>query len=366
MAAASRIRVLLVDDSPTFRATLVGWAAVHDDLEVVAAFGSAEDALPAIWSLRPDLAVIDLALPGMSGTDAIRTLRAAGAALPIVVLTLHDTLAARSEAATAGATAFLTKRLVADRLHALIHELARPSSGTSPHAAADYDQRIAVAAVVSAAMTHEINNALAVAQSGLAFLEENVGPDPRSRARWDEIREAIDETRIAVHHIAGVVTDVQLVLRGERRISLVDPRAAVERALRLARPRAGVLVDVRADLEDVPCVWASAAAVTQIVLNLVLNAVAACRSWKRAGHVRVVLHQVGTSIEIAVHDDGPGIDRAMLDQLWDPLRPSQAGPGLGLAVTRRLVAVIGGTIDVESRVERGTTFRVTLPIPPSL
>lgn len=364
MSAASRIRVLLVDDSPTFRATLVGWAATHDDLEVVGAFGSAEEALPAVWGERPDIVVTDLALPGMSGTDAIRALRGVGATLPIVVLTLHDTLAARSEAASAGANAFLTKRAVADRLHALLHELACPSSGTSPCLAADHDQRIAVAAVVSAAMTHEINNALAVAQSGLAFLEENVGPDPRSLARWDEIREAIDETRIAIHHIAGVVSDVQLVLRGERRITLVEPRVAVERALRLARPRAGI-VELRADLEDVPRVWASAAAITQIVLNLVLNAIAACRSWKRAGHVRVVLHQVGTAIEIGVHDDGPGIEQGMLDQLWQPLRASQAGSGLGLPVTRRLVAVLGGTIEVESRATRGTTFRVALPIPPS-
>lgn len=365
MPAPERIRVLLVDDSPTFRATLVGWASMHDDLEVVGALGSAEEALPAIWSERPDVVVMDLALPGMSGTDAIRALRSVGAALPVVVLTLHDTLAARSEAANAGANAFLTKRAVADRLHALLVEVARPSSAASSHLAADHEQRIAVAAVVSAAMTHEINNALAVAQSGLAFLEENVGPDPRSRARWDEIREALDETRLAIHHIGGVVADVQLVLRGERRISLVDPRAAVECALRLARARAGI-VELRADLEDVPRVWASAAAITQILLNLVLNAIAACRSWKRAGHVRVVLHQVGTSVEIAVHDDGPGIERAMLDQLWQPLRASQTGSGLGLPVTRRLVAVLGGTIDVESRSERGTTFRVTLPIPPSL
>lgn len=357
--------MLLVDDSPTFRATLVGWASLHDDLEVVGAFASAEEALPAIWSERPDIVVIDLALPGMSGTDAIRVLRAAGAALPIVVLTLHDTFAARNEAAAAGANAFLTKRVVADRLHELMHELTRPSIGANPQLAADHDQRIAVAAVVSAAMTHEINNALAVAQSGLAFIEENVGPDPRSRARWDEIREAIDETRIAIHHIAGVVTDVQLVLRGERRIALVDPRAAIERALRLARSRAGV-VELRSDLAHVPSVWASAAAITQIVLNLVLNAIAACRSWKRAGHVRVALQQVGTSIEIGVHDDGPGIEHAMLDELWQPLRASQRGSGLGLPVTRRLVAVLGGTIDVESRPERGTTFRVTLPIPPSL
>jgi two-component system chemotaxis response regulator CheB len=109
--------VLVVEDSPEFRAILVGWAATHDDLELVGAVATAEEAMPMVSDDRPDVVVMDLVLPGMSGLDAVRALRRAGRRTPVVIVTLHDGATVRSEAMAAGAEAFLSKSAIGDRLH---------------------------------------------------------------------------------------------------------------------------------------------------------------------------------------------------------------------------------------------------------
>jgi len=118
MASVSRpVRVLVVEESAEFSATLVGWAAAHDDLELVGAVATAEEALPMVGDDRPDVVVMDLVLPGMSGLEAVRVLRRTGQQTPVVIVTLHDGPTVRGEAMAAGADAFLSKSAVGDRLH---------------------------------------------------------------------------------------------------------------------------------------------------------------------------------------------------------------------------------------------------------
>jgi DNA-binding NarL/FixJ family response regulator len=119
-SASARVRVLVVEDSPEFRATLVGWAAAHDDLELVGAVASAEEAMPLVGDDRPDVVVMDLVLPGMSGLEAVRALRREGRRTPVVIVTLHEGATVRSEAMAAGADAFLGKSAIGDRLHDLL------------------------------------------------------------------------------------------------------------------------------------------------------------------------------------------------------------------------------------------------------
>jgi DNA-binding NarL/FixJ family response regulator len=118
------INLLLVEDSAEFRATLIGWASMHDDLALVAAVATAEEALALLGQGTPDVVIMDLALPGMSGLEAVRRLRRAGTSTPVVILTLHDGATVRAEAMAAGADAFVSKSAICDRLHGVLRELA--------------------------------------------------------------------------------------------------------------------------------------------------------------------------------------------------------------------------------------------------
>src|SRR5207245_1318009 len=107
-------------------------------------------------------------------------------------------------------------------------------------------------------------------------------------------------------------------------------------------------------------------ALYQVLTNLIRNAVSASR--ERKTPVVVTLGQVGETLRLAVRDDGGGIAAEHLERIFEPGFTTQAfgsGSGTGLLVVRQITQeMFGGSVRVESTVRRGTTFEVTLPIPP--
>jgi signal transduction histidine kinase len=102
----------------------------------------------------------------------------------------------------------------------------------------------------------------------------------------------------------------------------------------------------------------------QVFANLLSNAVKYNRP---GGHVEVAGWREGESVHVEVVDSGLGMDSAQLARIFQPFERLGAeisgveGTGLGLALSKQLLAAMGGEIDVSSTPERGTTFRVTLP-----
>ncbi|MDP1652423.1 MAG: ATP-binding protein, partial [Rhodocyclaceae bacterium] len=111
-----------------------------------------------------------------------------------------------------------------------------------------------------------------------------------------------------------------------------------------------------------PRVWADSIMVEQVVCNLVRNAVEAMaetRSLRREILIRTVPHGED-KVEIEVVDTGPGIDEAVIDQVFDQFFTTKAeGVGMGLSISRSIVESHGGSIRAESRAG-GATFRFTL------
>jgi signal transduction histidine kinase len=112
--------------------------------------------------------------------------------------------------------------------------------------------------------------------------------------------------------------------------------------------------------------WADTRRVRQILQNLVSNAV----KFTPRGQVSVQVHLGGGGAVICVEDTGPGIPReqqaAIFEEYWQApsSRQARVGAGLGLAITRRLVRMHGGSIELVSAPGQGARFTVTLPTQP--
>ena len=118
--------------------------------------------------------------------------------------------------------------------------------------------------------------------------------------------------------------------------------------------------------DGVPIVLLDGHRFRQILFNLVGNAV----KFTERGSVTVAASCVGTGIDVSVADTGCGIAPDLLTRIFDPFVQAQdpshsadraGGTGLGLSICRRLVEAMGGELDVESKLGKGSTFRARLP-----
>jgi DNA-binding NarL/FixJ family response regulator len=109
MSTPSRIRILLVDDHPVVRAGIAAIVGSQPDMQVIAQAGSGGDAITLFAEHHPDVTLMDLKLPGMSGVDAIREIRQQYGDVKILVLTTYEGDEDIYQALLAGASAYILK-----------------------------------------------------------------------------------------------------------------------------------------------------------------------------------------------------------------------------------------------------------------
>jgi DNA-binding NarL/FixJ family response regulator len=120
MTALDHPRVLLVDDSDVIldRAS----TALSQDCDIVAAVRDGQAALDAVGALHPDVVVLDISMPGMSGIEVASRLRRAGSTIPIVFLTIHDNEELVRATELAGGSGYVVKTVLASDLAFAVNE----------------------------------------------------------------------------------------------------------------------------------------------------------------------------------------------------------------------------------------------------
>jgi signal transduction histidine kinase len=216
-------------------------------------------------------------------------------------------------------------------------------------------------------MSHELRTPLN-AVIGLADLLL-LGRDPLV----DRQREYLEGIASSGRHLLALVNDVLDLAKieaGKQELDLqsIPIHDAIEEGMAAIVPLAnarGVQLEP-ATIVAVPNVRADRVRLRQILYNLISNAV---KFTDRGGIVRVRARRDDDRVSIAVIDTGVGIATADLSRLYRafeqlalPSGDRPGGTGLGLALTKRLVEMHGGTIDVESELGVGTTFTVRIPV----
>lgn len=105
--------------------------ALEPDLEVIGEAGDTAEAIPLARALQPDVILMDVDLPGMSGTEAIETMCTANPHSGVVIFTLHDDAATRARVRAVGAAAFVAKHQTEETLLAAIRGVSTEQSGRS-------------------------------------------------------------------------------------------------------------------------------------------------------------------------------------------------------------------------------------------
>ncbi len=148
---------------------------------------------------------------------------------------------------------------------------------------------------------------------------------------------------------------------------LADPKELVEGCARLLK---GVLsgknISLKIRMEEVPPIRINVSQIQQLIFNLVLNAK---NAMKNGGVLKIGLNREPGRIKLTVSDNGPGIPPELIKKIFEPFITyshgnTRLGTGLGLSICRDIVDNHQGTIEVRSRLGRGTKFEITLPTLP--
>jgi two-component system response regulator NreC len=119
------IHLLLVDDHEIVRAGLRMLFMAEPDMEIVGEAGSAEEALRAVREVKPDVVLMDVAMPGMSGIEATRRIKEADPDVAVLALTMHEDEQYFFEMLNAGASGYIPKRAAPDDLVSAIHVVSQ-------------------------------------------------------------------------------------------------------------------------------------------------------------------------------------------------------------------------------------------------
>jgi signal transduction histidine kinase len=332
------------------------------------------DSNRAISSLVPDLVLLDLNLPDGQGIELLHRVRAAHLLVPIVVInTLTEQDIGRA-ALSEGAQNYWTKsaldgeQLIHMIESAISHDqrLRRDRSGTERSAR---DDRIGSVGRMTLGLVHDFKNILMVIQGNAALLQH---PPDRSLPTTARLS-AID---LAVQEGVRVCRQLLAFCKGNPyEVATLDLDVVVAELLPLLERAAGseIRVDHRRSVEPV-YVCADRAQLTQVVMNLVLNA---NESLGDSGHIVIETRSVGRDAaeaepdislrnreygELIVSDDGCGMDASTQAHIFDEFfTTKEHGTGLGLSIVCGAIRDAGGKLAVDSAVGVGSRFRVYLP-----
>lgn len=228
-------------------------------------------------------------------------------------------------------------------------------------------QKLASIGELSSGIAHEINNPLAIIGQEIEWVKHLLKEDEAGRSSnspeladsFREIARQVDRCKEITHKL------LDFARKSEPLVQNTDLNKLVEDMARLV-DREAVLKQiqiVRAYQTDLPFVQTDGPLLRQVVLNLLTNAVSAIGD---KGTITVETRKSGTNaVEVVVKDTGCGIPREDLAKIFDPFfttKPQGQGTGLGLSICHGIVTRLEGEIQVESELQKGSVFKLRLPI----
>ncbi len=391
--------VLVADDSPDMRTLL--YELLRDEYRVLLA-RDGQEGLDLARREHPDLILSDVMMPRMDGQEFCRQIKtdAECAHIPFVMLTAKAELAMKIEGLNCGADDYLTKpfsdkELKARvrsliRLRGLHHDLTRQHREleTAYHELRALQARLVQSEKMSslgqliAGLAHEINNSINAVYNGIKPLSSSTrrlehaineaiasSSLPQTDAVKNEVQPLFQKISTLARVIeagasrtARIIGDLKTFSHpGNEDYSVFDLHEALDMCLNLLGGALRDRVEVHRQYGKVGRVFGPAGQLNQVFMNVLNNAQQAIDGY---GDIFIATSQQGDLVTVAIRDTGGGIPESIKTKICDPFFTTKdpgVGTGLGLSLSYSLLARLGGSIEFDSVVGRGTEFRITFP-----
>lgn len=212
-------------------------------------------------------------------------------------------------------------------------------------------ERLATLGKTAAALAHEVRNPLGAIKLFLSLLRQDLADRPASV-------ELVDQISVSVDTLDSFVSNILQFSRESRiKFAPLNLHAIIQEQCSHLAALEKESLQVKLDLHSAPFIVGDEHGLRRVFNNLFINAYQALNG---RGQLNITSYDRKDRIVVVVADNGPGIDQAILDSLFDPfVTTKNSGNGLGLAVVRQVLEQHHGSIAVRNN--NGAQFTVTLP-----
>ncbi len=222
---------------------------------------------------------------------------------------------------------------------------------------------------------HEINNPLQIIKSEHALIQTllkdiSMEVKPEKRDDMDEIEDSLDQILLQVNRCSDITQSIlKFGRKNETRKALLNPSQVIPEIVHMIEKKAevnGIGINRRVS-EDAPAFMADPSQFQQVLINLFNNAMDAIieRHGSSGGVLGVEARKEADGfLAICISDNGSGIKQENIQKIFSPFfttKPVGKGTGLGLSVCFGIIQNFGGTMEVQSEENVGTTFKIRLP-----
>ncbi len=369
--------ILLVDDERGIR-TVLGIFLADLGYEVHTA-ENAEQAVSLYRSLRPPLVLTDIRMPGKDGIHLLREIKAENPEAEVIMITGHGDMDLAIQSLQLDAADFVTKPIRNEVLEIALKRAEeritlrrklREYTENLERMVAEKTQKLVAAERMSAigqtvaGLSHTIKNIAGGLKGGAFVLEKGLSMDNKTYLSqgWDMVKRNVEK-----------ITNLSMALlnyskSAEVSFSRCDPNEPAREALRLLAGRAGTCgITLSADLDEgLHPFYLDCEGIQICLLNLLENALDACISEEGRSDATVHLKSFfpdGWGVEYQISDNGCGMDEETRNRIFQNFFTTKGsrGTGMGLMISKKIVDMHGGQIEISSLKSRGTTVIVRLP-----
>jgi len=321
--------------------------------------------LERLKTSKPDLALVDLKMPGISGMNLLEKVKDIDPTIIAIVITGYATLESAIESMKRGAYDFLPKPFTPDELRIIIKRgLERRKLVLESIALQQEKEKMRKFFITM--VSHQLRSPLATIQQNLeVVLGHMVGNVPEEQEKiLTRMRNRIKDllTLIIDWLDLSKIEDGKLV----ETFKLIPLDSILSETIKSLQPLAEEKkVSLHIDQHDLPLIKGDWQSLKQLFSNLIGNAIKFNRD---EGRVNVTVQEKHSYIEIKISDTGIGIAKEVLPFVFDEFYQvknsetrTASGTGLGLSIAKKIVEIHSGSITVESSIGKGSSFIVSLP-----
>ena len=370
--AIQDVRILAVDDTQANLDVLC--ELLEAEGYTISVAPSGEIALQIVGRVKPDLILLDVMMPGMDGFEVCRRLKQDELTqdIPVIFITAENQTEKLVAGFEVGGVDYIAKPfqneevLVRVSTHLKIDRLTRELAQKN-EALNQANRRIREASERKsrflANMVHELRTPMN-AIIGFTRMVLNREGDRLSEKQQNNLGKVMKSADRLLDLITNLL-DLSKIEAGRVDVQAewFDLQDLIVGCCDEIQPLMKSDVRLDHDIQEVQEVHTDQRLLQQIVMNLLSNAA----KFTESGMVCTRVAQNGDEVEISVADTGVGIPAEALDTIFEEFEqvrgsdPQRRGTGLGLSITRGFVELLGGSIDVESEVGKGTIFTVGVP-----